>query len=165
MTPIDWLRANAPGFDQLPEADREAIMHFSLLWSFFEARALGSAASANAIVALVQGWEDDGRLDVAPFDQSLSYFKDRYFQNGAATPNFQGLALRPNDNPATVEAVLKGENTSTRDCVAALLIVVYRLRNNLFHGVKWAYGIRDQLSNFNNANATIMAALEMHDFL
>jgi hypothetical protein len=33
------------------------------------------------------------------------------------------------------------------------------LRNNLFHGVKWAYGIRDQRSNFEHANQALMAAI------
>jgi hypothetical protein len=61
-----------------------------------------------------------------------------------------------------VRAVLKGENTNPADCVAVLLIVAFRLRNNLFHGVKWAYGIRGQLGNFTNANEALMAALETH---
>lgn len=61
-----------------------------------------------------------------------------------------------------VEAVLKGENANLGDTAAALLIVIYRLRNNLFHGVKWAYGIRGQRENFENANALLMSALELH---
>ena len=73
--------------------------------------------------------------------------------------------MHRNDSPELVCAVLKGENTNHADVVAALLIVVLRLRNNLFHGVKWAYGIRNQLANFINANTTLMAALEIHDRL
>jgi len=43
--------------------------------------------------------------------------------------------------------------------VAALLIVVYRLRNNLFHGEKWAYEMKDQRSNFEQANEVLMKAM------
>ncbi len=86
----------------------------------------------------------------------------RYFQNGDPTEHFRGLNLRRNDNIELVRAVLSGTNTNPADSVAALLIVVFRLRNNLFHGVKWAYGIRGQLSNFMNANMSLMAALETH---
>lgn len=162
MNSIDWLCAKAPGFSDLSENERAAIMHFSLLWSFFEAKALHTHASAISILALVHEWASNGRLNIAPFATSLAYFRDRYFNQGAFTEHFRGLNLRRNDSPDLVGAVLKGESTNDADTVSALLIVVFRLRNNLFHGVKWAYGIRDQLDNFTNANTALMAALETH---
>lgn len=165
MNPIDWLCAKAPGFRDLSEEERAAIMHFSLLWSFFEAEALHTNASANNILALTHEWASKGSLDITRFTPSLSYFQDRYFQNGTATEYFVGLNFRKNDNQALVGSVLKGENTNPADCVAALLIIVFRLRNNLFHGIKWAYGIHGQLSNFIHANTALMAALELHDHL
>jgi len=140
-------------------------MYFSLLWSFFEAKALRTNASSNRILALVHEWAAQNRLNVAPFAQSLDYFKNRYFNGGEFAELFQGLNLRPSDSPELVKAVLRGENTNDADCVAALLIIVYRLRNNLFHGVKWADGIRDQSGNFTNASNAIMAALETHGHL
>ena len=140
-------------------------MQFSLLWSFFEARTLNTHASANAILSLTHEWASSDRLRFELFAESLAYFQTRYFQNGNSTNYFSGLNLRPNDNPALVSAVLKGENKNHSDSVAALLIVVFRLRNNLFHGVKWADGIRGQLANFTNANAALMAALETHEHL
>jgi len=162
MNPIDWLCKKAAGFNDLSDDEREAIMHFSLLWSFFEAEALDTKASADRIIKLVRKWESDGCLNITPFAPSLAYFRDRYFNHDKATDNFNGLHLRRNDSPALVSAVLKGENTNQIDCVAVLLIVVFRLRNNLFHGVKWAYGIRGQLGNFTNANGALIAALETH---
>jgi hypothetical protein len=165
MNPIDWLCAKAPGFSDLSENERAAIMHFSLLWSFFEAEALHTNASAKSILALVHEWASNDRLNIAPFATSLAYFRDRYFNQGTFTEHFRGLNLRRNDSPDLVCAVLKGENTNDADSVSVLLIIVFRLRNNLFHGVKWAYGIRGQLDNFTNANAALMAALETHGHL
>jgi hypothetical protein len=55
--------------------------------------------------------------------------------------------------------VLEGTNNQSADSVAALLIVVYRLRNNLFHGEKWAYEMKDQRSNFEQANEVLMKAM------
>ncbi|MBI2988515.1 MAG: hypothetical protein HYY45_17275 [Deltaproteobacteria bacterium] len=98
MKPIDWLCAEAPGFIELPEEDRQAIMHFSLLWSFFEAETLKINASAAAILAVVHEWAYQGRLNVAAFAESLDYFKARYFKNGTATQHFQGLSLRKGGN-------------------------------------------------------------------
>lgn len=164
MNPIDWLCERASGFNDLSYDERAAIMHFSLLWSFFEAKALHTNASANSIIALAHKWASDGRLDITSFAASLAYFRDRYFNSGIATEHFARLNLRQNNSPELVGAVLKGENTNPADCIAALLIVVFRLRNNLFHGVKWADNIRGQLGNFTNANAALMAAMEMHDY-
>jgi len=161
MNPILWLEQNAPGFDMLPQQDRDAISHFALLWSFFEARALTARGSAHAILALTHEWLALGRLTMEPFSESLQYFKERYYANGAETEYLSGLNLRPNDCRDLVYAVLKGENTDPADCVAALLIVIYRLRNNLFHGAKWAYGIQGQLTNFTHANTTLMNALSI----
>ena len=161
MNTIDWLCKNAAGFTELPDPDRQAIMEFSLIWSFFEAKALNTRASAAAIQALVQKWVTSGRLTIEPFSPSLAYFRDRYFQNAKLTEHFEGLALRDNDKAPLVTAVLSGENNDPASCVTALLIVVYRLRNNLFHGAKWAYGIKGQLNNFSNASLALIAALEV----
>ncbi|MDT3669104.1 MAG: hypothetical protein ROZ37_02095 [Aromatoleum sp.] len=165
MHPIDWLCAKAPEFKELPEEDRLAIMHFSLLCSFFESEVLNTNASAAAILGIVHEWAAQGRLGVAAFQESLSYFKGRYFTDGAETPHLKGLKLRKNDSPSLVEGILRGENTNSADSVSALLIIVYRLRNNLFHGAKWAYGIRGQLGNFTHANNALMSALEIHSQL
>jgi hypothetical protein len=159
MEPIEWLKANVPGFFELREEDRCAILHFALLWSLFEAKALQNRASAHAILGVVHEWSAQGCLKVEEFAVSLQYFRQRYFQNGQPTRYFTGLNLRANDNPSLVQAVLDETNNNPADSVAALLIVVYRLRNNLFHGVKWDYGIQGQRSNFDYANLALMSAL------
>ncbi len=161
MNPIQWLENNIPNFKELPEPDRQAIFHFTLLWSLFEAKALETHASPPAIIALVHEWAAKNRLEVKLFEASLEYFQQRYFVDGKPTRHFGGLHLRHNDSPGLVRAVLQGENTNASDCVAALIIVVYRLRNNLFHGIKWAYGVRNQLDNFNHANEVLMNALTL----
>ncbi|MFO0754123.1 MAG: hypothetical protein U0411_12475 [Thermodesulfovibrionales bacterium] len=163
MNPIDWLCDKVPRFSDLSCAERLEIMHFVLLWSLFEAKALDTRASAERILALSHKWAQTGRLTIDSFAQSLNYFRDRYFKEGVETDHFSRLNFRRNDNQALVRAVLKGEITNIADSVAALLIVVFRLRNNLFHGLKWADGIRGQLSNFANANVALIAALEMHN--
>lgn len=57
MTPIDWLCENAIGFNELADEERNAIMHFSLLWSFFEAETLHANASANNILSACRQME------------------------------------------------------------------------------------------------------------
>jgi hypothetical protein len=162
MNPIDWLDKNAPGFAVLTVKEQKAIMHFSLLWSLFEAEVLHTNASANAILAIAHEWASTGHLCIESFEKSLAYFRTRYFPDDQPSEFFEGLRLRSNDNKGLVCDVLKGDNRNHADSVAALLIIVLRLRNNLFHGVKWAYGIRGQHANFENANTALMIALETH---
>jgi len=161
MNPIEWLEQNATGFSELTTLEREAITHFALLWSFFEARLLNNSANSYAILALTHKWSSQGCLDQTTFESSLQYFQQRYYPNNTESQYFSSLNLRNNDCPDLVKAVLKYDNQNQADRVAVLLIIVFRLRNNLFHGNKWADGIRGQLENFSHANSTLMNALSM----
>jgi hypothetical protein len=161
MNPIDWLCAKASGFEALSQEERDAIMHFALLWSLFEAAALKTHACSISIVETAKRWEAEGQLKAELFGDCLKHFQNRHFRNNEFTEHFAGLHFRKNDNQQLVEAVLRGENNNVGDTAAALLIIVYRLRNNLFHGVKWAYELRGQLDNFTNANSLLMRVLEL----
>jgi hypothetical protein len=160
MNPIQWLESRELGFQALPQVDREAIANFSLLWSLFEASALNRNASAHRIVALTEKWSTSDVLPMKSFAPILDYFKNRYFQNGEATHHFPHLNLRPNDKPDLVESVLRSEDGNPSNTIAAVLIIVFRFRNNLFHGEKWAYDLQGQLQNFNMANDALMFAIE-----
>ena len=164
MSPIEWMEQHEYGFAALQPQEREAIQHFTMLWTLFEARLLKTNASSKAIVALVSNWHAKGVLDPAVFEASFQYFRERHFPNGHESPHFAGLELRPSDSPDLVRTVLDGSNTAPPDKVAVLLIVVYRLRNNLFHGIKWAYGIAGQQTNFEHGSQALMASLPLAQY-
>jgi hypothetical protein len=166
MTEIfDWLKTKAPGFDQLSDAELSAISGFSMLWTLFEARLLNTEGSAGAVRTVVAAWQRQGTLDAASVDGQLAYFRERYFARGALTDHFDHLQLRENDQPALVRAVIEGNNNDPSDRVAAVLIIIFRYRNNLFHGVKWRYRLAGQLGNFTAANAVLMTMLDQHGAL
>ncbi|MDE2184651.1 MAG: hypothetical protein KGJ78_16650 [Alphaproteobacteria bacterium] len=154
-----WLRQNAPGYENLTPGERKAIRDFALLWSYFESLVLNTAANADSIRRVCTTLHTRGRLQLNDYAKPLTYFRHRYFDGTSFTPAFAGLHLRRNDKPALVERVLRGEATSVSDTLAGLLIIVLRLRNNLFHGVKWSYGIRGQRENFTHANMVLMTIL------
>lgn len=137
------------------------MTHFAVLWSFFEARVFDTALKAAKVQCVAQQWVDDGRLDIRPFREALSYFQWRYVASAVTNDLYAGLSLRKNDDPSLVKKVLLGQSRSEVDVVAAMLIIVYRLRNNLFHGLKWSDEIRGQLDNFTHANNLMMAALDI----
>lgn len=157
-----WLEAHVPGFEHLSDAERSAIGDFTLLWTLFEARVLATRGSAQRISDAVESWEQAGSSDEASCDAELAYFRDRYFANGDFTHHFYGLNLRANDRPALVRAVLNASDNHPRNRLIAMLIIVLRYRNNLFHGVKWQYNLAGQLDNFSHANSVLMRALEQH---
>lgn len=157
-----WLEAHVPGFAELSKAERQAIADFTMLWTLFESRVLATQGSTQKIVEVVEGWDQTSPLGATSYDRELAYFQDRYVANGEMTCHFDGLKLRANDQPALVQAVLDGSNASPRDRLIAMLIVVLRYRNNLFHGIKWQYKLKGQLDNFSHANAVLMRVLEQH---
>lgn len=155
-----WLEDRAPGFKNLPEMDRRAIFDFAFLWSLFESQVMGNFAQADRIRGKVDEWAGAGNLDADLYDGALDYFRKRYFADGKLTYHFDLLFLRKSDHPEVVKAVIEGANNDPRDRVLALLMIVWRLRNNLFHGAKWAYELRDQLDNFTHANSVLMGILD-----
>jgi len=157
-----WLEAHAPGFQHLPGPDRQAIFDFAFLWSLFESLVMDNFARADRIRDRVDAWSAEGTLGAELYNEELAYFRQRYFANGAFTHHFPYLDLRQSDHPELVRGVIQGANDEPRDRMLALLMIVWRLRNNLFHGSKWAYELRDQRANFTHANSILMRLLERH---
>lgn len=159
---ISWLKKHAFGFSALKESEYHTIMEFSLLWGLFEGETLSTRASAGKINDVVNSWAEKGFLEFEKFAIHLKYFTDRYFHQGGFTKSFDKLHFRSNDKMELVKQVLSGVLNSDRERVTALLIIIYRLRNNLFHGMKWIDKLEGQFANFEHANAAIMAAIETH---
>ncbi|MEP7457594.1 hypothetical protein [Phyllobacterium sp. SB3] len=159
---MEWLKAKAPGFDELSEAEQNAIADFSLLWSLFENRILNTEGNAAKICAAVESWHNANTLDTAAFAPELAYFRNRYFANGTVTGEFAGLKLRNPDREPLVRAVIDGSDNDPRNLMAAILIIVFRFRNNLFHGDKWRYKLKGQLGNFTTANDVLTKVLDRH---
>lgn len=157
-----WLMERVPSFRELPAQDRGEIVAFAFLWSLFEARIMDNSATAQTIRLKVDEWQAEGTLEADQYDPDLSYFCNRYFADGSPTHHFGNLHLRARDHPGLVRQVIEGANTDPRDRLLALLMIVWRIRNNLFHGEKWAYGLRDQSGNFHHANAVLMRVLTHH---
>jgi len=155
---IKWLDTYAPGFSDLDKEDKKEIMYFSLLWSFFESQVLENSASAENIIEKVNALQDIETFDISVF---LKYFKGRYVENNETNYKFTCLNFRRKDKENLVKNVLLGKSTTKKDILSALLIIVYRFRNNLFHGLKWADQFRDQFSNFKTSNDLLMKYMEI----
>ena len=161
MSVNTWLEQHASGYQELQSDERLAILHFSLLWSLFEAEVLTRNGGVDSIAEAVNQWERKGLLTQEIFGQQIKYFRRRYCVNGKFTYDFMQLHLCRSGSPELVKEVLRNEDANAERVATAILIIVYRIRNNLFHGEKWSYGLRGQLENFNHANAALMKAIEL----
>jgi hypothetical protein len=160
IDPENWLARYAIGYSELGSSERQAIAHFALLWSFFEARLMNNRAAVPSILAKIEELRSRDVLIAEAFAGPLKYFKNRYYRNESFTPLFEDLNFKKNGSRPLVESVLSGQASDAGSIVAALLLIVVRLRNNLFHGEKWAYGIREQETNFLNANQILMLVMD-----
>ncbi|RML82379.1 hypothetical protein ALQ89_03224 [Pseudomonas amygdali pv. tabaci] len=123
---------------------------------------MDSFAQAKTMANRVDGWAADKKIYPEVYEEALAYFRKRYSLNGEKTDHFYHLNLRESDYPELVSYVISGETDDPRDSMLCVLMIVWRLRNNLFHGSKWAYQIRGQLDNFTHANAVLMRILERY---
>ena len=159
MVQLADIERIAPGVANLSPEEHEALQRFTLLWTLFEAQVLENNASARKISEKIENL-DHQIGDGSWFQEQLMYSSDRYIENGETNYRFDHLHLRRNDNPELVISVLVGDNTGLRAQLITCLTIVYRFRNNFFHGLKWAYGLKEQLENFTHSANLLKKCLE-----
>lgn len=130
-----------------------AVANFTM-WNLFEGVACGNRANVPQFEHLA------AQLDEATVHQeirtsiedSLAFWTFRYKTPHGFADRFLGLNFRSNDRREHVEEVLSGTRQGLPDKVLALMVIVYRLRNNLFHGIKTIEMLNDQVHNLNMAS-------------
>lgn len=158
MTTIQqWLYNNFDGYSDLEEAEVEAIRDFTLVWTIFEQRLQGNNSTPSSL-------RDISKRNWQPVRENLNtllaYFQRRYVNGTSMDDRFKQLRFRKNDCEEEVRQALLGQDTDDSEIVFALLMIVRRLRNNLFHGYKAAYGFQDQKSNFEYASKLLMLIVD-----
>ena len=157
---LEWI-SNFLSFERkLTGDDIENVRNFSILWNLFEGLVCNRNASIIALENAVSDMQNRNKLVIDDYNKFLKYFSNRYIENGETNHRFDRLNLRRGDKPELVEAVLKGNEIAPEKVLLAILIIVYRYRNNLFHGEKSIYDLPNQIDNFKNANQLLMVFME-----
>lgn len=161
MTPetLEWLSMKVPGFANLSPEERDVIDDFSFLWSLFEGKVMNRRCDLPRIRNYVQQLEEQGGLEVLEVEQYVGYLRNRYFRDDDVTGHYHGLNLDVHNNTEEVLETLRNEDAQKAVKLIGCLIVIYRLRNNLFHGEKWQYNLEGQLDNFTQANLFLKSLL------
>jgi hypothetical protein len=129
---VKWLSEIEPEFGALSDNEKTEIIDFALLWSFFESSRLGSQSA---------------------------YFQERYINGDNYTYRYKYLHLERSGNPEEVELILRGKAETSKEKLIGCLGIIYRYRNNLFHGEKWDYQLQEQYANFRNSNDLLLALM------
>lgn len=154
-----WIAQNTNGGVHLsPEAQR-AVAGFTTMWNFFESTLCDNRASIAAFERAVARYEPTD-ASAETLEACLAFWRRRYLSKDGFSASLSGLNFRGNDREDDVRRVLTGETKGGKPELLAILIIVYRLRNNLFHGLKTLEMLNDQVENLWNASRCLGAMME-----
>ena len=107
------------------------------MWNLFEDLACNNEANVRTFEDVVARVNFEGlpqeHLDA--LEECLTFWRFRYRTPVRFADRFFGLNFRRNDRQELVEAVLQERELNQADKLLALMIIVYRLRNNPWHQV------------------------------
>ena len=159
---LDWLNSYYNNSTNFSDEKINAVRDFSLLWNLFESK-LGKRHINIQILSNIAYsiYRSCNQQDF--YTPYLQYFQRRYLNEGNNVNQlFLQLVFRPNDRKELVESVLKQTERNPVKIIEAILIIIYRLRNNMFHGEKELHNIHTQYDNFNNANRFLAELLMLN---
>ena len=155
------------GYADFDEDDRVAIREFALLWSIFEAQALLGDGRVEAIIEFVDDFakaarDDHRRLMTAPFIPHITYFREQFLTPNHASTNelFEALSFQDRRHQKMVSSVLLKLRDDTPELVKALLLIVDRLRDSVFRGLKWHHPDKKKRDDLYHASKILMKAVD-----
>lgn len=150
---IEWI--NLRFGTHYSEEQLSNIRDFSLIWNIFENLVCENSCNVNRLEERLA----PKSFELSEFQEVFDYFKDRYTTDEATNERFENLNFRNGDRKDFVADVLLERDTEISNIVLALTIIVYRYRNNLFHGLKNFLQIDQQEENFRIANQLLKSVL------
>jgi len=143
---LDWI--NNKFATTLSEEALNEIKNFTLLWNIYDNLIFRSHFSIHQLEIEIS----IRNLDYNDFHDIYEFFQNRYIDSGNINERFRNLNFRNNDREVLVQNALINNNSTNNIKILTIGIIVYRFRNNLFHGVKDFHLLNGQIENFRNAN-------------
>lgn len=166
---IEWINncvTKNSSSTQLNSIEIENVLHFSLLWNIFEdvfwtrsnsPRNPNDAFSLRKVHSVVEA--NANKLDESIITPIFCYFHNRYQDN----KKFKALKFRHNEKETEdklLSMLSSAVNINLNHKAYFISSIIYRFRNNLFHGEKQMIKISLQEENFQNANEFLMHFIE-----
>ena len=174
----EWLDTHASELTELPNKNEfmPVIVRFTFLWMIFEGKELKDrteCGNSRKIEGLCKEWNSHKIININTFCCAREYFCNRYVDVESKKINHKFKVLFKNEKGKVnkrwpydqVKKVLTTKNKNAlnpHEIALAVLIVVYRYRNRLFHGPKWLNDdLGNQYENFKSANCVLKRAIEL----
>lgn len=158
-----WARASLSKAPALQTSTLDVVAGFTFMWNLFEGLACHGSVSVSELGQVAKRIAASPLLTHDTVEHSLSFYRFRYLDGEQMQDRFYNLNFRQNDKQELVEAVIKGTETNLVSKLHALLIFAYRIRNNMFHGLKSVHIWDDQAQNISEAARILSVALEVLD--
>ena len=135
----------------------KSTLMFILYWNILEHLVCDDNFNINSIRQKIS----IKRLSQIDFIEYYTHFRHRYVSNGVVTRQFDLLMFRSENDKQYVKNCFQNNNPTDEEAISSLFLVIQRLRNNIFHGLKEIEVLEVQEPNFKNANAAIVTFLEL----
>lgn len=162
--PLAWLQSRV-GAEALPGDAFDAAMKFALLWMYFEGQACGAEANSKRLRDFAKDLYAR-KLDQlrGQLDGPLGFFKARYGDVQQDPQSFirrlgEPKRIKPEDQQSII-FLLTAQQVDEVDKAIGLLLICFRIRNNLFHGSKQLPTLQQQQDLFANVSCVLTALLE-----
>ena len=157
-----WI-TQQPFFSELTTEEQNEAGSFSFIWGVYELRVmqvLGKEQTVSLTRSVIQEYTASVHIPSHNLSSEKKYFRDRFFDaHGNPNSTWQGAQFRNGDKAEEIKAILLRDDSSPAQDAEALIRIVARLRNNFFHGFKWAYNLKGQKENFANASSVLIKTM------
>jgi len=138
---INFLNSKNPS-SKSTEKNIDQVLFFTLIWNSFEGSFFFDNVELNNQTLVLLSQKSTSYIQERYVDELFDFFRKRYVLNNKITPTFKRLRFcykKTSTNQKVekiVEDTLLINNPSFEAKMKVILLIIYRFRNNLFHGVK-----------------------------
>ena len=156
-----WIAENLTTAKRLTPETLRAVENFTLMWNVFEGLLCNTHADIKTFKDLAAEIVKRRRCR-AEIARIFTYYQKRYYVKKGFTEHFTGLRFRSKSQKEFVETVVRGKKSDFESRVLAVLIILHRIRNNLFYGLQSLDMLNSQAFNLYVACRTLATIIEAH---
>ena len=136
------------------------IGKFAILWNVFENTKCSYNCTCAKIIDMEKSIE---HLDKEPFERFATELKSRAIKIGRNIETYvnknvypsNGARITQTDKTNYIPAVIDFIDSDGKKKLAGAFLAIYRIRNNMFHGLKGYSELDDQIDLFKAMNAIL----------
>ena len=163
MTEKKWFEEKRY-YDNIDENRLKSIFYFSLIWNIFEKECCDNYASIGIHPKRIAENITVDTINIEKLRYIFYYYQTRYFSDNQVTESFRnfdfGRGVNSVNYKRNVSDILQYDNPDIKQILEALLLIAFRLRNNLFHGIKEVERLYEQNENFSKINQMLLIVIE-----